>query len=314
MIMGECLVHFEAFATYLKELQHQAAAALAELGGGGSEDVFAAHDEVLPYGLSQVRLVEGGSVFERAGIAISLVDGEKLPQSATVRNPHLKDLPFKVAGLSTVLHPRNPHAPTAHANVRLFVVEDPESGQAHWWFGGGMDVTPYLPQEDRSVLWHQQLAAIYEQHGMGDYYAAHKKGCDEYFYLPHRREHRGIGGVFFDDLSQVGMAPMMAWVQALIEHFFQSYGAWVNSAKDLPYDAQARQFQEYRRGRYTEFNLLYDRGTKFGLAFGGRVEAIMMSMPPVAQWHFGVPRGCEAMNAALLAHIKPKDWVGAVVD
>jgi coproporphyrinogen III oxidase len=295
------------FANFLNKQQAEMVQSWQALGGVG--DVFKAYDESLAYGSSQVRLIEGGDVFERAGIALSLVDGDKLPSQATARHPQWQDLPFKVMGLSAVVHPRNPYVPTVHANIRLFIVQGPEDGQMHWWVGGGVDATPYCTTMEACALWHHQLAAFYQQHGMGAFYQAHKQACDQYFYLPHRREPRGIGGVFFDDFQGASMAQTLTWLQALMQHFTHHYGVWVAAQKAHPYDQIARQYQCFRRSRYVEFNLLHDRGTKFGLAFGGRTEAIMMSMPPEVHWHFAVPNACCEAEHALQAILRPRDWV-----
>ena len=220
------------------------------------------------------RVLEGGETFERAGVLFSHVSGTQLPPSSTSRRPDLAGLPYEVVGCSVVIHPRNPYVPTSHMNVRCFIAGDT------YWFGGGFDLTPYYGFEADAQLWHREA-----QTAVGAHYPAWKKWCDDYFFLKHRNEARGIGGIFFDDVA-IDFQPDFALVQRVAEHFQSAYLQIVARRKDQLHGERERAFQLMRRGRYVEFNLVFDRGTLFGLQSGGRTESILASLPPLAAWHY----------------------------
>src|SRR5262245_11038216 len=230
------------------------------------------------------RLLEEGAVFERAGVNFSHVHGEKLPPSASASRPELAGRSFQALGVSLVLHPRNPHAPTVHFNTRFFVAER-SGAKPVWWFGGGMDLTPYYGYEEDARHFHRTCRWALAPFG-SHYYPHYKKWCDEYFFLKHRGEPRGIGGIFFDDLAQPDFERAFALVRSVGDHFLPAYTPIVERRRDTPYGERERAFQAYRRGRYVEFNLVYDRGTLFGLQSGGRTESILMSLPPRVEWRY----------------------------
>lgn len=254
------------------------------------------------------RVLTNGSVFEQAGVNYSHVFGAQMPASATAHRPELAGRSFHACGVSLVLHPHNPHLPTTHANVRFFIAEK-DGEEPVWWFGGGFDLTPYYPYEEDVVHWHQTAKAAVEPFGT-EYYPAYKKWCDDYFYLKHRGETRGVGGLFFDDLNALGFSQSFGLMRAVGEAFLPAYLPLVQKRKDTHFTEQQRQFQLYRRGRYVEFNLVYDRGTLFGLQSGGRTESILMSMPPLVRWQYGYqpePGSAEAM--LYQRYLKPQDWL-----
>ena len=254
------------------------------------------------------RGLTNGSVFEQAGVNYSHVFGAQMPASATAHRPELAGRSFHACGVSLVLHPHNPHLPTTHANVRFFIAEK-DGEEPVWWFGGGFDLTPYYPYEEDVVHWHQTAKAAVEPFGT-EYYPAYKKWCDDYFYLKHRGETRGVGGLFFDDLNALGFSQSFGLMRAVAEAFLPAYLPLVQKRKDTHFTEQQRQFQLYRRGRYVEFNLVYDRGTLFGLQSGGRTESILMSMPPLVRWQYGYqpePGSAEAM--LYQRYLKPQDWL-----
>jgi len=254
-------------------------------------------------------VLEEGAVFERGGVALSDVRGSKLPPAASSRNPQLAGRAYRAMGVSVVMHPRNPHAPTSHMNVRYFSAGDV------WWFGGGFDLTPYLPYEPDVVRWHRAAAsacAPFEPR----LYAHLRQACDEYFYLRHRGEARGVGGLFFDDLNADTAEFGMPWercfefMRAVAREYLQAYRAIVNERRALPYAERERRYQLYRRGRYVEFNLLFDRGTLFGLQSNGRSDAILMSMPPLAKWSYRSPDPeLDARLLPLLTTQRGHDWL-----
>jgi coproporphyrinogen III oxidase len=255
-------------------------------------------------------ILEQGKVFERAGCGFSHVRGPKLPASATQHRPELAGAPFEALGVSLVFHPRNPYVPTVHMNVRMLAATPPASPDAPvCWFGGGMDLTPYYGFEEDAVHFHQVCKDALAPFGE-DKYPRFKQWCDEYFYLKHRQEQRGIGGVFFDDFQELGPERSFAMMQGVADSFLQAYLPIVERRKDTPYGEREREFQLYRRGRYVEFNLVWDRGTHFGLQSGGRTESILMSMPPLASWSYqrGVETGSpeERLYTAFLPR---RDWV-----
>lgn len=254
------------------------------------------------------RVLTNGSVFEQAGVNYSHVFGAQMPASATAHRPELAGRSFHACGVSLVLHPHNPHLPTTHANVRFFIAEK-DGEEPVWWFGGGFDLTPYYPYEEDVVHWHQTAKAAVEPFGT-EYYPAYKKWCDDYFYLKHRGETRGVGGLFFDDLNALGFSQSFGLMRAVGEAFLPAYLPLVQKRKDTHFTEQQRQFQLYRRGRYVEFNLVYDRGTLFGLQSGGRTESILMSMPPLVRWQYGYQPEPGSVEAMLYQrYLKPQDWL-----
>ena len=253
------------------------------------------------------RLIEDGGVFERAGVNFSHVFGPNLPPSASAIRPELGGRSFQALGVSLVLHPRNPYAPTVHMNVRFLVAE--KSGATPvWWFGGGMDLTPYYPFAEDAAHFHRACRAALVPYG-AEYYPRFKKWCDDYFYIKHRGEPRGIGGIFFDDLNQPGFDPCFGLAASVGEHFLDAYVPILERRMHIPYGERERHWQAYRRGRYVEFNLVYDRGTLFGLQSGGRTESILMSLPPRVAWRYDwqpVPGSAE--EALYRDFLVPKDW------
>lgn len=225
-----------------------------------------------------------GPIIEKAGVNFSHVYGESLPAAATLKRPDLIDCPFQALGVSLVIHPLNPYAPTSHANIRFIAVEK-KDGSSHWWFGGGFDLTPYYGFKEDCIHWHQMAKNACEPFGK-EIYPRYKKWCDEYFYIKHRNEPRGIGGLFFDDLNEWDFEQCFVFMQSVGEHYIKAYQPILNRRKLHPYTQGERNFQCYRRGRYVEFNLIYDRGTLFGLQSGGRTESILMSLPPKVTWKY----------------------------
>jgi coproporphyrinogen III oxidase len=254
------------------------------------------------------RVLAEGRVFEQAGINFSHVFGERLPPSATVQRPELAGRGFEAMGVSLVIHPRNPYVPTSHMNVRLFVAAHP-SEPAIWWFGGGFDLTPYYGFEEDCVHWHETARSACADFGE-DVYARYKHWCDEYFFLKHRQEPRGIGGLFFDDLNEWGFERCFAFQRSVGDAYLDAYLPIVQRRKDVPYGERERDFQLYRRGRYVEFNLVYDRGTLFGLQSGGRTESILMSLPPLVRWRYDWRPEPGTPEARLYTDfLRPRDWV-----
>ncbi|MBL8504821.1 oxygen-dependent coproporphyrinogen oxidase [Methylobacillus glycogenes] len=253
-------------------------------------------------------LLEDGNVFERAGIGFSHVLGNKLPPSASVAHPEAAGRSWQAMGVSLVFHPRNPYVPTVHMNVRFFVAEKP--GEAPiWWFGGGMDLTPYYGFEEDAVHFHRSCRDALQPFG-DQYYPQFKQECDDYFYLKHRKEARGIGGIFFDDFSELGLEQSFALQRSVGDAFIQAYLPIVQRRKDTPYGERERDFQAYRRGRYVEFNLIYDRGTIFGLQSNGRTESILLSMPPIVKWRYDWHPEPGSQEAKLYTDfITGRDWL-----
>ncbi len=247
-------------------------------------------------------------MFEKGGVNFSHVQGGRLPASATAQRPELAGRSFEALGVSLVLHPRNPYVPTSHCNVRFFVSETPGHDPV-WWFGGGYDLTPYYGFEEDAEHWHRVARRACEPFGP-EVYPRYKRWCDEYFYLKHRGEPRGIGGLFFDDLAEGGFDRCFAFLRAVSESYPEAYLPIVTRRKDTPYGAREREFQLYRRGRYVEFNLLYDRGTLFGLQSGGRTESILMSLPPLVAWRYQWEPEPGTPEARLYTDfLRPRDWV-----
>ncbi|NYT37127.1 oxygen-dependent coproporphyrinogen oxidase [Allopusillimonas soli] len=256
------------------------------------------------------RYLEGGQLFERAGVLFSHVKGKTLPPSASAHRKELAGRSWEAMGVSMVLHPRNPYIPTTHMNVRLFVAHAPADTREEdvFWFGGGLDLTPYYPFEDDARHFHQICHDAVAPFG-ADRYAAYKRWCDEYFYLKHRGETRGIGGLFFDDLNQDGFAQSFALTQSVGNALLPAYMPIVEKRRTQAYGERERAFQAYRRGRYVEFNLVYDRGTLFGLQSGGRTESILLSMPPSAAWRYCYTPEAGSPEAELASYLRPRDWL-----
>lgn len=253
------------------------------------------------------RVLTGGSVFEQAGVNFSHVYGNELPKSATASRPELEGRSFQAMGVSLVIHPNNPHVPTSHANVRFFIASK-EGSDPVWWFGGGLDLTPYYGYEEDCIHWHRTAKESCEPFGE-DTYSRYKKWCDDYFYIKHRDEQRGIGGLFFDDLNDPDFDTSFALMQSIGKHYTKAYLPIVNKRKNSPFTAEQREFQLYRRGRYIEFNLIYDRGTLFGLQTGGRTESILMSLPPVVNFKYNWKPEPGTSEAELYdIYLKPKNW------
>ena len=254
------------------------------------------------------RVLSGGRVFEQIGVNFSEVHGAALPGAATARRPELAGCAFQALGVSLVAHPQNPYVPTSHCNVRFFAAQKPNDETA-WWFGGGFDLTPYYGFEDDARHWHKTAKAACDPFG-ADYYARFKKWCDEYFFIHHRNEPRGIGGLFFDDFNEKDFDHSFGFMKSVGEHFLPAYLPIVRRRKDTPFGERERDFQLYRRGRYVEFNLVYDRGTLFGLQSGGRAESILMSLPPQAKWRYDWKPAPETAEAQLYEiFLKPRDWL-----
>jgi coproporphyrinogen III oxidase len=255
-------------------------------------------------------MLEDGNVFERAGIGFSHVLGTKLPPAASVAHPEAAGRPWEAMGVSLVFHPRNPYIPTVHMNVRFFVAKAQNaSEQDIWWFGGGMDLTPYYGFEEDAEHFHRTIKTAIDTFG-SRYYPKFKKECDEYFFLKHRQEPRGIGGIFYDDFNELGFEKTFAFHRAVGDAFVQAYLPIVQRRKDTPYGERERDFQAYRRGRYVEFNLIYDRGTIFGLQSNGRTESILLSMPPIVKWRYDWKPEAGSPEAKLYTDfLIEKDWL-----
>ncbi len=259
-------------------------------------------------GSGRSRVLSDGAVFERAGVNFSHVHGAALPPSASAARPELAGRSFRALGVSVVIHPLNPYVPTSHFNVRFFSAGE-VPGPVDWWFGGGFDLTPYYGFEEDAVHWHTQAASACRPFG-DDVYPRFKAWCDEYFFLRHRAEPRGIGGIFFDDLNDWGFERCFDFVRAVSDHYLLAYLPIVERRKAHPYGPRERDFQLYRRGRYVEFNLVYDRGTLFGLQSGGRVESILVSMPPLAAWRYDWQPEPGTPEAELYERfLRPKEWI-----
>ena len=300
-------VNVPAVRDYLLSLQSRIVSALEEAEGAPfqSDQWYRAEG-----GGGISRLIEGGALFERAGVLFSHVMGKTLPPSASAHRPELAGRAWEAMGVSMVLHPRNPYIPTTHMNVRMFVAQAlAGSDQADaFWFGGGMDLTPYYPFEQDVRHFHQVNKDALAAHGE-EYYPTYKKWCDEYFFLKHRNETRGVGGIFFDDLSAPGFDASFALIRSTGDAFLQAYMPIVERRRTLSYGERERDFQAYRRGRYVEFNLVFDRGTLFGLQSGGRTESILLSMPPLATWRYDWKPEPGTPEAALSDYLTARHWV-----
>ncbi len=292
--------------SFLRQLQDRICTAVEAVDGKArfAEDAWNRAEG----GGGRTRVLTDGGVFEQAGVNFSRVEGKRLPPSATAHRPQLAGGGFVATGVSLVLHPRNPYVPTTHANVRYFEARK-EGVEPVWWFGGGFDLTPFYPFEEDAVHWHtvaRDLCAAYGE----DVYPRYKRWCDEYFYLKHRDETRGIGGLFYDDLDAGGFERCFAFTRDVGQGFLDAYLPIVERRKDTPYGDRERAFQLYRRGRYVEFNLVYDRGTLFGLQSGGRTESILMSLPPLVRFEYGYTPEPGSPEARLADYLRPREWVG----
>ncbi len=294
-----------AVKQYFLGLQDRLCTALAEADGEGR---FREESWERPEGGGgRTRVLAEGAVFEQAGVNFSHVHGQNLPPSATAHRPELAGRAWQALGVSLVIHPRNPYVPTSHMNVRFFIAEK-EDAEPVWWFGGGFDLTPYYGFEEDAIHWHRTAKAACDLFG-ADYYARFKKWCDEYFFLKHRSETRGIGGLFFDDLNEQDFTHSFGFLKSVGDHYLPAYLPIVQKRKDTPYGERERDFQLYRRGRYVEFNLVYDRGTLFGLQSGGRTESILMSLPPLVKWRYNWKPAPGTPEARLYEEfLRPRDW------
>ncbi|HEX9276842.1 MAG TPA: oxygen-dependent coproporphyrinogen oxidase [Casimicrobiaceae bacterium] len=299
---------------YFVDLQARIVAGLEAIDGAGfGRDVWQRQS-----GGGVTCVIEQGQVFERGGVNFSHVRGTQLPASATGARPQLAGRAFEVMGVSLVLHPRNPYAPTVHMNVRLFVALSREAdavaappAEPLWWFGGGMDLTPYYGFEEDAIHFHRSCRDALSPFG-ADFHPRYKRWCDEYFFLRHRGEPRGIGGIFFDDLCEGGFEHCFALTRSVGDHFLPAYEPILRRRKDMPYGERERDFQAYRRGRYVEFNLVYDRGTLFGLQSNGRTEAILMSLPPLVKWRYDWRPAPGSPEALLYTDfLTARDWLEA---
>ena len=291
---------------YLKSLQDRICTALEQADGLGQ---FVEDSWQRPGGGGgRSRVMREGAVLEQGGVGYSHVFGEQMPASATAHRPELAGRNFNACGVSLVMHPRNPYVPTSHANVRFFIAEK-EDAEPVWWFGGGFDLTPFYPFDDDIKHWHQVAYDALQPFGE-ELYPKFKQWCDEYFWLKHRDETRGVGGLFFDDLNQRGFEESFAIMRAVGDAYVDAYLPIIARRKDTPYGDRERNFQLYRRGRYVEFNLVWDRGTLFGLQTGGRTESILMSMPPLARWEYGFEPEPGSAEAKLYSdYLRPRDWL-----
>ncbi|MCH8104064.1 MAG: oxygen-dependent coproporphyrinogen oxidase [Proteobacteria bacterium] len=291
---------------YLLQLQQAITGSIQALDGRA---IFI-HDDWIRDGGGggKTMVLSGGDIFEQAGVNFSEVSGDSLPASATAHRPELAGRTFHAMGVSLVMHPDNPYVPTSHANVRFLIAEKPGE-PAVWWFGGGFDLTPYYGYEEDCIHWHRIASQACEAFGPGRY-SEHKQWCDDYFYLKHRNEARGIGGLFFDDLNQPDFEQAFAFMRSVGDHYLPAYLPIVEKRRNTEYGEREKKFQWYRRGRYVEFNLVYDRGTLFGLQSGGRTESILMSLPPVVNWQYNYQPEAGSAEARLTDYfLKPRDWI-----
>lgn len=290
---------------FLKQLQDTICKSLEQADGSATfvEDNWQRKEG----GGGRTRVMTEGDVIEQGGVNFSVVSGDKLPPSATAHRPELAGRTWKACGVSLVIHPKNPHIPTSHANVRFFIAEK-EGEEPVWWFGGGFDLTPFYPVKEDIIHWHQTASDLSQPFGE-NVYADHKKWCDEYFFLKHRNETRGVGGLFFDDLNKWDFETCFNYIKAVGLGFIDAYVPIMNLRKSTTFTEQQRQFQLYRRGRYVEFNLVFDRGTLFGLQSGGRTESILMSMPPLVRWEYNYQPEENSPESKLIDYLKPQDWL-----
>jgi coproporphyrinogen III oxidase len=294
-----------AVKAFLLQLQDDICARLEQADGTGrfEQDSWTREEG----GGGRSRVLRNGSVIEQGGVNFSHVHGSSMPASATAHRPELAGRSFEAMGVSLVIHPHNPHVPTSHANVRFFIAEK-EGADPVWWFGGGFDLTPFYPVEEDCEHWHRVSRDLCAPFGE-QVYPEYKAWCDRYFYLKHRDETRGVGGLFFDDLNQWPFERCFEFMQAVGRGYLDAYVPIIERRKDTVFGEVERQFQLYRRGRYVEFNLVYDRGTLFGLQTGGRTESILMSMPPLARWEYNWQPEPGSAEARLNDFLVPRDWV-----
>lgn len=299
-------IDIEAVKTYLLSLQDYICESLQQEDGQAQfiEDSWDRDGG----GGGRSRVITEGAVFEKGGVNFSHVHGDQMPPSATANRPELAGRSFQAMGVSLVMHPKNPYVPTSHANVRFFVAEKAGEDPV-WWFGGGYDLTPYYGNEEDCQFWHEVARDACEPFGEG-LYPRFKKWCDEYFFLPHRNEPRGVGGLFFDDYNEAGFDDSFAFMRSVGDSYIEAYRPIIARRKDTAYGEREREFQLYRRGRYVEFNLVYDRGTLFGLQTGGRTESILMSLPPLVRWDYCKEQQPGSPEQALYDYfLISKDWV-----
>ncbi|KJK23109.1 coproporphyrinogen III oxidase [Burkholderiaceae bacterium 16] len=302
------MIDSQAVRAYLLGLQDRITDAVAAIDGKAfSTDAWEKPPTERLRGSGRTRILEGGAVMERAGVGFSHVRGDALPPSATANRPELAGRGFEALGVSLVFHPRNPYVPTVHMNVRCLMAVK-EGAEPVWWFGGGMDLTPYYGNAEDCTHFHVTCRDALAPYG-GELYPRFKQWCDEYFFLKHRGEARGIGGIFFDDFSALGFDRSFAMMQSVGDAFLEAYLPILQARKDTPYGEREREFQAYRRGRYVEFNLVFDRGTHFGLQSGGRSESILMSMPPLASWRYDwQPEPGSAESALYTDFLPVREW------
>ncbi len=300
------MVDKAAVKTFLLDFQARCCQAFSDLDGK-SQFIEEAWERPAGGG-GKTRVISDGKVFEKGGVNFSHVYGEKLPPSATANRPELAGCGFEAMGVSIVMHPDNPKVPTSHANVRFFIAEK-ENAEPVWWFGGGFDLTPYYPYREDCIEWHQYAAKACEPFG-AEVYPRFKKWCDDYFYLKHRKEARGVGGLFYDDLNEWSFEDSFAFTRAVADTYVEAYSAIVQRRKSEAFSEEQKSFQKFRRGRYVEFNLVYDRGTLFGLQSGGRTESILMSLPPQVEWHYNYAPAPGSEEAKLTEEfLPPRDWL-----
>lgn len=301
----------QAVKDFLLNLQNIICAELEAADGGGkfTEDTWTREEG----GGGRSRVMVDGDVIEKGGVNFSHVSGASMPASATAHRPELAGRSFEAMGVSLVIHPHNPHVPTSHANVRFFIAEK-KGEEPVWWFGGGYDLTPFYPIEEDCVHWHRVAKNACDSFG-SDIYPKYKKWCDEYFYLKHRNETRGVGGLFFDDLNCFNgegkdFNQSFAFMKSVAESYTAAYCPIITKRKNTPFSERERDFQLYRRGRYVEFNLVFDRGTLFGLQTGGRTESILMSLPPLVTWKYDWKPEPGSAEAKLYDHyLQPREWL-----
>jgi len=299
-------MNVDAPRDYFVDLQSRIVAGLEDIDGSP----FRRDEWRRPEGGGGIaRLIEEGRVLERGGVNFSHVRGERLPPAATASRPGIAGRAWEAMGVSLVLHPRNPHAPTVHLNVRMFVAHAREGEGDVWWFGGGMDLTPYYGYAEDAIHFHGTCRDALAPFG-AEVHPRFKRWCDEYFYLAHRREPRGIGGIFYDDLADGGFERCFALTRSVGDAFLAAYAPILKRRQDTPYGERERDFQLYRRGRYVEFNLVWDRGTLFGLQSNGRTEAILMSLPPLVRWRYDWQPAAGTPEARLYTDfLVAKDWL-----
>jgi len=297
--------HIDPIKAYLLDLQQRLCHCLEQEDG---QATFKQDKWKHPEGGGGITCALTGTVIEKAGVNFSHVQGSQLPNTASARRPDLAQARFQALGVSTVIHPNNPYVPTAHMNVRFILVEKKDQAPV-WWFGGGFDLTPYYGFSEDCVHWHRTAKQACDPFGQ-DVYAQYKKWCDQYFFLKHRNEPRGIGGIFYDDLHEWGFNRCFDFMQSVGDHFIKGYQPIVSRRKSHAFGQREKDFQLYRRGRYVEFNLLYDRGTLFGLQSGGRTESILMSLPPLVAWHYDWQAKANTAEEKLYTDfLLPREWV-----